>query len=108
MKKLNKKAFTIVELVIVIAVIAVLAAVLIPTFTRLIRRSKVNNDTAFIRELNNALAADKADGKEHNTMTDALNAANDFGLDVVKINAKASNNEFLWDSKNDEIGRAHV
>ena len=32
MKKLNKKGFTIVELVIVIAVIAILAAVLIPTF----------------------------------------------------------------------------
>ena len=33
MKKLNKKGFTIVELVIVIAVIAILAAVLIPTFS---------------------------------------------------------------------------
>ena len=101
MKKLNKKAFTIVELVIVIAVIAVLAAVLIPTFTKLIRKSKVSSDTAFIKELNGALAADKADGNEHVTMTDALNATASFGLDVVKINAKASKNEFLWDSKND-------
>ena len=33
MKKNNKKGFTIVELVIVIAVIAILAAVVIPTFT---------------------------------------------------------------------------
>ena len=32
MKKMNKKGFTIVELVIVIAVIAILAGVLIPTF----------------------------------------------------------------------------
>ncbi|MBR3875380.1 MAG: type II secretion system protein [Clostridia bacterium] len=32
MKKTNKKGFTIVELVIVIAVIAILSAVLIPTF----------------------------------------------------------------------------
>ena len=36
--KRNKKGFTIVELVIVIAVIAILAAVLIPTFSSLIRR----------------------------------------------------------------------
>ena len=36
-EKLNhKKAFTVVELVIVIAIIAVLAAVLIPTFAGLI------------------------------------------------------------------------
>ena len=36
MKKTNKKGFTIVELVIVIAVIAILAAVLIPTFSGVI------------------------------------------------------------------------
>ena len=36
----NKKGFTIVELVIVIAVIAILAAVLIPTFSSLIKKSQ--------------------------------------------------------------------
>lgn len=35
MKKTNKKGFTIVELVIVIAVIGILSAILIPTFTGL-------------------------------------------------------------------------
>ena len=39
MKKLNKKVFTIVELVIVIAVIAILAAVLIPTFSNVIEKA---------------------------------------------------------------------
>ena len=39
MKKTNKKGFTLVELVIVIAVIAILAAVLIPTFTSVIHRA---------------------------------------------------------------------
>ena len=42
-KKLNKKGFTIVELVIVIAVIAILAAVLIPTFSGVIDRAKASN-----------------------------------------------------------------
>lgn len=37
MKKFNKKGFTIVELVIVIAVIAILAGVLIPTFSTLVK-----------------------------------------------------------------------
>ena len=45
MKKLNRKGFTIVELVIVIAVIAILAAVLIPTFSSVI--SKANESAAF-------------------------------------------------------------
>ena len=100
MRKMNKKAFTIVELVIVIAVIAVLAAVLIPTFTRLIRKSKINNDTQLIRTLNESLTADKVENK-HVTMGDALKAANAYGYDIAKINAKASGNEILWDSVND-------
>jgi len=40
MKKVNKKGFTLVELVIVIAVIAILAAVLIPTFATVIEKGK--------------------------------------------------------------------
>ena len=40
MKKINKKGFTIVELVIVIAVIAILAAVLIPTFSNVVSDAK--------------------------------------------------------------------
>ena len=40
MKKTNKKGFTIVELVIVIAVIAILAAVLIPTFSNVVNKAK--------------------------------------------------------------------
>ena len=39
MKKMNKKGFTIVELVIVIAVIAILAAVMIPTFGGIIKKA---------------------------------------------------------------------
>ena len=39
MKKLNKKGFTIVELVIVIAVIAILAGVLIPTFATVVEKA---------------------------------------------------------------------
>ena len=40
MKKQNKKGFTIVELVIVVAVIAILAAVLIPTFSNVVGSAK--------------------------------------------------------------------
>ena len=47
MKKMNKKGFTIVELVIVIAVIAILAAVLIPTFASLVGKA---DDSAALQE----------------------------------------------------------
>lgn len=41
MKKWRKKGFTIVELVIVIAVIGILSAVLIPTFSNVIEKAEV-------------------------------------------------------------------
>ena len=98
MKRSNKKGFTIVELVIVIAIIAILAAVLIPTFASLIQKANESKDTQLVRNLNTAL---KTDGKEHKTMQDALDAAEAFGYDVGKINASATDNEILWDSVND-------
>lgn len=51
MKKLNKKGFTIVELVIVIAVIAILAAVLIPTFSGVIDKAQ---ESKAVQEARNA------------------------------------------------------
>lgn len=61
MKKSNKRAFTVVELVIVIAIVAVLAAVLIPTFASLIKKS---NDSAYLQERTNQQIADLAEKVE--------------------------------------------
>ena len=47
----NKKGFTIVELVIVIAVIAILAAVLIPTFSSVIDKA---NESKALQQVTNA------------------------------------------------------
>ena len=98
MKNTTRKAFTIVELVIVIAIIAVLAAVLVPTFVNLIKVAHVSSDTQLVRNLNTALAVDN---QEHKTMQSALDAAAAAGYDVKKINATATGNEILWDSAND-------
>lgn len=63
MKKMNKKGFTIVELVIVIAVIAILAAVLIPTFSGIVTKA---NKSAVLQEARNCYtemyAEDISDG----------------------------------------------
>ena len=55
MKKLNKKGFTIVELVIVIAVIAILAAVMIPTFGGIIDKA---NESAALQQADAAYTND--------------------------------------------------
>ena len=54
----NKKGFTIVELVIVIAVIAILAAVLIPTFSNVITKA---NDSKALQQVTNAYKVALAD-----------------------------------------------
>ena len=51
---MNKKGFTIVELVIVIAVIAILAAVMIPTFSGMVKKSK---DSAAMQQAQSAYTA---------------------------------------------------
>lgn len=67
MKRTTKRGFTIVELVIVIAVIAILAAVLIPTFSNLVAKANLSSDKQAVREMNMALAADESlNGKPAN------------------------------------------
>ena len=98
----NRKGFTIVELVIVIAIIAILAAVLIPTFASLIAKANVSVDTLLVRNLNHALTAEKAGGENNKTMYDALMMTKSAGYDIDTIVSKSGNN-IAWDSKNDRF-----
>ena len=101
--KSNKKGFTIVELVIVIAIIAILAAVLIPTFASLVKKANVSADTQLVRNLNMAVEIEKASSNaKHSTMHDALMTAQDAGYDVDTIVAKSGYN-IAWDSANDRF-----
>ncbi|MBQ3000741.1 MAG: type II secretion system protein [Oscillospiraceae bacterium] len=54
--KNTRKGFTTVELVIVIAVIAILATVLIPTFSGMIEKANLSVDTQNVRNMNVCLA----------------------------------------------------
>ena len=57
MKNTKKKGFTIVELVIVIAVIAILAAVLIPTFASIVNKANMSADQQAVTNMNKLLLA---------------------------------------------------
>lgn len=60
MKKSNRKGFTIVELVIVIAVIAILAAVLIPTFSSIVKKANDSNVQQTLAAARKVIVAENA------------------------------------------------
>ena len=64
----RKKGFTFVELVIVIAVVAVLAAVLIPNFGNSVKKANMSDDQQAVVQMNKLLALDEvADPKPETT-----------------------------------------
>ena len=101
MKKSNKKGFTIVELVIVIAVIAILAAVLIPTFSNLIKKANESSDIQAVRQMNTILAAEGA--VENNNIFEVFDALHESNLDAKDYKPLVSGHYFFWDDKADCI-----
>ena len=100
MKFTNKKrGFTIVELIIVIAVIAVLAAVLIPVFSGLIQQGKDAEAKVVVNTLNKGLAMTTT---KPATMQFALEAVEtNVGINVAKLDETyaKTGNKILWDSE---------
>ena len=93
MKNTRKKGFTIVELVIVIAVIAILAAVLIPTFSNIIKKANLSADKQAVREMNEALAQWEA-ANGYPEVKDVEQAQ--MILKVMQILADAGYNTINW------------
>lgn len=59
---MKRNGFTVIELVIIVAVIAVLAAVLIPTFSTIIKNANITSDTQAVRNMNAFLSSEVARG----------------------------------------------
>ena len=98
----RKKGFTLVELVIVIAVIAILAAVLIPTFSSLIRKANISSDTVLAKNLNTALQVYDAE-KDVKEFDDALEGIKEAGYLIANLNAKTTGCFFVWEKDTNQI-----
>ncbi len=98
-----RRAFTITELVIVIAVIAILAAVLIPTFTNLINRANESADIQMVKNLNTILSSEEALGNRADTIDEALEQALDGGYKVENLTPTSDGNDIVWDAVNNRF-----
>ena len=104
MKNSNKKGFTIVELVIVIDVIAILAAVLIPTFSSLVKKANLSADKQAVREMNIALATDEAKNGKPANLTKAREVLIAAGYAADYLKPITSNHAFFWSQRLNIIG----
>ena len=95
MRNTNKKGFTIVELVVVVAVIAILAAVLIPTFSGIIKKAQLSADQSAVRQINEAIAIVSVD-KEFATIDDLAVALIAESINISDYHPVTKDHSFYW------------
>jgi len=101
LKKLIKKGFTLVELVVVIAVIAILAGVSVVTYIGVTNNAKKSNDNTTLAQVNKTLVLREAkEDKKPSTMSEALSILDeDLGVSNVTklLTATYGKHEFVYD-----------
>ena len=99
MRNTNKKGFTIVELVIVVAVIAILAAVLIPTFSGIIKKAQLSADQKAVAQMNTALAIEG----NPTTLEEAVVALEKNGINAEHLIPVSAGYSFVWNNETHKI-----
>ena len=103
MKKKIKKAFTLVELLVVIAILAILATVSIVGYNSFTKKARVSNDTVLVKQMNDILFANSQTDDKNPTMTKALEDVFDGGYDLTKLTPTTTGYSIVWDSINDQM-----
>jgi prepilin-type N-terminal cleavage/methylation domain-containing protein len=101
-----KKGFTLVELVIVIAVIVILAAVLIPTFAALTKKADLAADEQLLHDMNTALIMAEGEGKKPahiGEVKEILSSAGINAYDKQTVTPKSKGYRFAWSPDDNRI-----
>lgn len=102
--KRNSKrgGFTILELVIVIAVIAILAGVAIPTFAGVVKKARISARTQVAQNINKILTLEEITDGRPNSMYDAMKVMVGNGFDADEFTYK-SGLALAWDQEDNRI-----
>ena len=100
--KTKKKGFTLVELVVVVAVIAVLSAILIPTIGCFVEDAKETSDMTTVKTLNTVLVRNEAENGKPSSYSEVLDIVSENGYRLEKL-TPLSTGHILWDSKNNRF-----
>lgn len=98
----NKKGFTMVELIIVIAVIAVLTAILVPTFIHLTNKAGDASDKTIVKNANTQLVLKAAEGRRNTSMSEAVKDVDEIGYHMSGVST-SNGNQICWDRLNDRF-----
>ena len=109
-KRTNKKAFTLTELIIIVAVIGILAAVVIPAFMNTTDKTKGRADEQLVASFNAALDSGKALKKD---LSDVIKVrshliASGYSVEQMKNPQTVGDNEndqyaFVWDKSDETV-----
>lgn len=88
MKKMDNKGFSLVELIIVIAIMAILVGVLAPQFMKYVEQSRRSSDISSAEEIRQAVIASIADGEISGSNTTVSHAFDDAMVSQVSSISK--------------------
>ena len=103
MKKLkNSKGFTLMEMLIVVAIIAILVAIAIPTFTNQLEKAREATDLANLRgAYAQVMAAALTNSADDTTI--GLTRTGDDGAGIWSINVAATQTVAKWQTKDVKV-----